>query len=247
MIDRFRHAAGLRGLTLGAALLFGVVIAGAAVAAADDSAEFSAANRLLFMSDQMANVGAPATLEYSYTRQGSENENYDDHVDLHVTQGSSDGKHVKIDFLSGDRHRYVPEVGNAHGNPVIMMFLQNDVSSIAERTGGSWRYFQRRVKFALQDASTVEDGTAEYDGKEVPVKRVRLQPFADEQRHRNDLAAEVDKRYTFTLSDDVPGGVLEMRSEIPPSADHDQKIVERLALRSVTHGSSSPKSDEPAS
>ncbi|MES1930195.1 hypothetical protein SADO_13108 [Salinisphaera dokdonensis CL-ES53] len=199
-------------------------------AGADD---FSQANRLLFMTDHMSNVETPAVLKYSFTRQGDKNDSFDDHVDLDVAKGEHVGKSVKVDFLSGDRHRHAPDVGNARGNPVIMMFLQNDVLSLAERTGGSWRYFQRRMKFAFEDEATVEEGKAEYDGHEVAVKRISLQPFKQEKAHREALGSETEKRYVITLSDEVPGGVLEMRSEIPPQNGASNKTVERLALKSA--------------
>lgn len=234
-----------RATRLALAIVGSLLLAGnmAAVAAeSPDTAateEFSQANRLLFMTDHLQNVATPALLEYSFSRTGDRNDSYEDHVDLEVANGSDtadNGKHVKVDFLSGDRHRYVPDVGNAHGNPVIMMFLQNDVSTLAERTGGSWRYFQKRVKVALEEDARVAEETASYDGQEVPVKRIYLQPFKNEEGHRQALAGEVNKRYVITLSDQVPGSVLEMRSETPNGEASGEDTVDRLALESVTRG-----------
>lgn len=233
-----RHTAGLL-----VALVAACAVVSSSHAAEDQAArsdEFSQANRLLFMTDHMRNVDVPAKLSYSFTRSGDANDSYEDHVDLDVAEGERDGKRVKVDFLTGDRHRYVPDVGNAHGNPVIMMFLQNEVSTLAERTGGSWRYFQRRMKFALEDDATVDEDKARYDGHEIKVQRVSMQPFIAEKAHRNALGKATEKRYVFTLSDEVPGGVLEMRSETPAQDETHEATVERLALESVKRATHDP-------
>lgn len=205
--------------------------------AAEDATQYSKANRLLFMTNHLDNIETPATLEYRFTRSGHADDAFEDSVRIKVTEGDdSTGKHVETYFFTGDRSRYTPDVDNATGNPVIMMFLQNEVSSIAERTGGNWRYFQKRIKLALQDATEVDTGTAVYNGEKVAVKRIRLQPFINEDTHRDALGAEIDKRYVFTLSEAVPGEVLEMKSVIPPSDAQQGEIVERLRLQDVSHG-----------
>lgn len=201
--------------------------------------DFSKANQLLFMTDHLHNVQTPARLQYEFVHRAGDEEGYEDRVELNIEDSHGNdnnaGKRVAVDFLSGDRHRYVPEIGDARGNPVIMMFLQNDVSTLAQRTGGSWRYFQRRVKFALEDTATVTQDTAPYEGKQVAVERIQLTPYANEQAHRDKLDAAVDRRYTFILSDAVPGGVLEIRAEVP--AENGQPaLLDRLTLaRSTTN------------
>ncbi len=208
--------------------------------------EFSPANHLLFMTDHLANVTPPTELKYSLTRTGDPNNNFDDHLDLKVERGTGDAKMVAVDFLSGDRHRYVPDVSNAHGNPAVMMFLQNDVVEMAQRTGGSWRYFQRRIKLALQNSANITNASATFDGHTVQTREVTIHPFADAKSHSDDIANEMDKRYVFTLSDEVPGGLLEIRSEVPSGRQDQQPIVERLMLSSVTTGKTSAPPGQPS-
>ncbi|GAB3684254.1 hypothetical protein [Salinisphaera aquimarina] len=195
--------------------------------------EYSQANHLLFMTNHLENVETPSKLEYSFSRRGDSNNSYDDKVDLTVESAPKQAKKVHIDFLSGDRNRYVPDVNNARGNPVIMMFLQNDVLEVAQRTGGSWRYFQRQIKFALQRDAKVEDGSAEYNGQSVDVKRISFKPFKGEKVHREDIGTEAEKQYVFTLSDDVPGGVLELRTETPATSGSNDMVVERVAFKKM--------------
>ena len=197
---------------------------------ATEQHDFSQANRLLFMTDHLQGVETPAVLEYAFAHREKDNDrDYDDRVTLNITDGAQAGKHVAIDFLSGERHRYMPDVDNARGNPVIMMFLQNDVSTLAQQTGGSWRYFQRRVKFALQDSASVTESTADYGGSEVAVQRIELEPYAEAQGHREKMAEAVKRHYSFVLSDAVPGGVLEMRASTP-TADGRGETLDRMTL-----------------
>ena len=199
----------------------------------ENDTTFSKANRLLFMTDHLQGLNTPARLEYKFVHQdgdtADDDTDYTDHVDLQIDEGEQNGKHVRVDFLSGDRHRYMPDIDNARGNPVIMMFLQNDVTELARRTGGSWRYFQRRVKFALEDAATVSRARATYDGEPIDVERIELTPYAGEQDHRDDVAQALARRYTFLLSDAVPGGVLELRAQTP-AADGRPAVSDRLTL-----------------
>ncbi|ERJ18484.1 hypothetical protein SSPSH_002565 [Salinisphaera shabanensis E1L3A] len=215
-------------------LLASLVVACTGVFAAPSSGEkpdddFSQANRLLFMTDHLQNLQPPATLDYEFSHRADDGESYDDRVVLDIEQGDGAGKQVAVDFLSGDRHRYVPDVGNARGNPIIMMFLQNDVSTLAQRTGGSWRYFQRQIKFALQDKAQVTQETARFDGNTVAVKRIQLLPYASEKTHREKMAGAAQRRYTFVLSDDVPGGVLEISAETP-AAQGQVASLDKLTL-----------------
>ncbi|ROO26748.1 hypothetical protein [Salinisphaera orenii] len=222
-----------------------VLAAGAPLAAADTNKdEFSKANQLLFMTDHFVGLQTPARLEYTFERTGSPENDFTDEVELKVAEGDEHGKKVETSFLTGDRHRYTPNVDAATGNPVIMMFLQNDVSSIAERSGGSWRYLQRRVKTALENSAQVTEEQAEYDGQKIAVERIRLKPFAGEEEHRGQLDDQVQKLYVFTLSDAVPGGVLEMRSEMPSPTENGGPLVERLSLASVSHDENRGQKDD---
>lgn len=244
MIKPLTHANGRKARLLCLFLVCALLAVSAPLAAADDpKGEFSKANQLLFMTNHFAGLETPTTLEYEFERRGSAENDFTDQVELKVTDGSEHGKNVETNFLTGDRHRYTPNVEAATGNPVIMMFLQNDISSIADRSGGSWRYLQRRVKTALQNTAKVSEEQAEYDGREIDVKRIRFNPFAREEDHRDQLDAQVQKRYVFTLSDAVPGGVLEMRSETPSNANGGDPLVERLSLASISHGESGGQKD----
>ncbi|MES1948808.1 hypothetical protein C84B14_15743 [Salinisphaera sp. C84B14] len=198
---------------------------------ASEQRDFSQANRLLFMTDHLNDVQTPATLAYAFAHREHEDSerDYDDRVLLNIDSSDQAGKHVAIDFLSDERHRYMPEVDNARGNPVIMMFLQNDVSTLAQQTGGSWRYFQRRVKFALQDSASVTEDIADYRGEQVAVQRIELEPYADERGHREKMADAVKRHYTFVLSDAVPGGVLELRASTP-AGDGRGETLDRMTL-----------------
>ncbi len=104
-----------------------------------------------------------------------------------------------------------------------------------QRTGGSWRYFQKRMKIALADAAAVEPVTLSVAGHRVEGTRVRITPFVG-GRYRKRFANLADKYYVFTLSEAVPGGIYRLRSVVPaddPSGP--PRIEEVLTFEELTH------------
>lgn len=207
-----------------------VICLGTGVARATDGSKtaFSDANHLLFMKDHLHNVQPPEMLKYAFTASGGPDD-FKDHINLAVRKSDDQGKSVKVDFFSGKRHRYVPEIDDAHGNPIVMVFLQHEVWELAMKTGGSWRYFQRQIKLALQNDANIQKSTASYKGRQVKVTRVSITPYASAQKHRDNLKNAVGARYTFVLSDEVPGGVLSMSSKTP-THDQNKPDVEKVML-----------------
>ncbi|MHB0777149.1 hypothetical protein [Halomonas sp. WWR20] len=192
---------------------------------------FSQANQLLFLNDHLSATDYPARYHYHFSRSGTPND-FEDEIVMEARNGDGQAKQVHLQYFSGERQQHVPDIDNARGNPIIMMFLQRDVAEMSELTGGNWRYFQRQIKLALENSANVEAVTLDYNGNQVTGQRITLQPFAEEREHRGQLASYLDKTYRFTLSDEVPGSVYEMQASVPAHAD-EQPVVEALRLDSV--------------
>ncbi|GAB2790435.1 hypothetical protein GCM10027040_15730 [Halomonas shantousis] len=231
-----RHALRRRPV-IGGFLAAGVIALALSVqsaVAADPPGEesFSQANRLLFMQDHLTGVDYPARYRYRFSKSGTLND-FDDEIVMEArdSDGSGQAKQVHLEYFSGERQKHVPDIDSARGNPVIMMFLQRDVAEMSELTGGNWRYFQRQIKLALENAADVEAVTLDYEGHPVAGQRITLQPFSDEREHRRELADYLDKTYRFTLSDAVPGSVYELETSTPQTSD--VPIVEQLVLEDI--------------
>ncbi|NIR61374.1 MAG: hypothetical protein GWO02_18690 [Gammaproteobacteria bacterium] len=220
---------------INALLLLLVLALPTAVGAAEEE-NVSRANELLFLTDHLANVSQPGTLRYEFHKEAREEKGFTDELDIRVTRINDDGsKHCEVDYFTGERERFFPPIDHATGNPVLLAFLQRDVRDMEQRTGGSWRYFQKRMKIALADAAAVEPVTLSVAGHRVEGTRVRITPFVG-GRYRKRFANLADKYYVFTLSEAVPGGIYRLRSVVPaddPSGP--PRIEEVLTFEELTH------------
>jgi len=183
--------------------------------AAQDGAEFSEANRLLFFTDHLEGVGPRSVLRYDFLKLLPLAESFEDTVELRVARpAKEDGATVQVRYLSGPRERKVPPIENATGNPILLLFLQREASEMAERSGGSARHFQNRIKAALEDNAELTPVSIELDGRQLEGTRIRIAPYLDDP-YRARFADEAGKVYDFTLSDDIPGTIYELRSAVP--------------------------------
>ncbi len=190
--------------------------------------DFSAAERLLFMTNQLAPLRPPTTLNYSFRKSGSMEEGFEDKVSIALSK-LPDGSCCSGvgEFLSGPRKLNLPEVPAAEGNPVILYFLEHDVREMQRLTKGSQYHFRKRIRMAVYDSAKVREASFAYRGKTVKGTEVEISPFlTDPNRPRYEKLAA--KQYLFMLSDAVPGGVYGIRTSISDAAQPAALIVEEL-------------------
>jgi hypothetical protein len=179
---------------------------------------FSRANTLLFRSDHLARVTAPARLLYDFRKTGTREDGFSDTVEVQFAEAlAEDGKRVEVNFFTGERARPVPAMTVYEGNPIVMLFLQREVNELARLTGGSWRHFQKQIKLALENDAEVTPVTVDLQGQSIPATRIRIAPYLKDPQRRQ-VEAFAETRYEFTLSDKVPGFVYAMRAVTPGSS-----------------------------
>jgi hypothetical protein len=183
-------------------------------AVAADPGSFSEAERLLFTQDHFKSLGAATRLDYEYRKRGLLEAEFTEPVQVAVSARTAQGRHdVKVQFLSGARHMDLQDVKDAEGNPVILYFLEREVREMHRLTGGSANYYRKRIRIALADNAQVKPVSLQVGGKNVPARDIFIAPYHDDPaRSRYERFAE--KTFHLTLSDDVPGCVVEMRNEL---------------------------------
>lgn len=217
-----RPAGRMRGVCLGAAVL-------AALACGTVRAQpVSPAEVLLFETDHLARVKAPATLVYEFRKVSNVEPAFTDNVQLDLSRNKGQ-LHAELHFLSGDRKRDLPGIDNAHGNPVLLGFLERDIAEMKRLTGGSVGYFRKRIRMALANGAQVKPERISYQGKTVDAKAVRIQPYLDDPLHAR-FENYVRKTYTFVISDQVPGGVYRLSTSLANAgADRPGTVVAHKA------------------
>ena len=215
--------------SVAAAVLCTALLAHGPSRAEEDKKDFSAAERLLFMSSQLRNVKAPATLGYSFRKSGSMEEGFTDKVGVALSP-SPDGSCClgKGSFLTGARALQMPELEGGEGNPVTMYFLERDVREMQRLTKGSQNYFRKRIRMAIYNAATVRDVSLSYKGKPVGGKEITIAPYADDPNGQR-FEKLVGKQYQFLLSDAVPGGVYSIRTRVD-GLDAKPLLIEEMLI-----------------
>ena len=185
----------------------------------------SKAETLLFMTNHLHDTKLPARLEYTFHKSGSLEDAFDDRVNVDV-QGKADNKIATTRFLSGPRAVAYPPVENAEGNPVILWFLDRDIKEMGRLTGGKSPYFQKRIRLALVDKAEVRPVTFSFGGKEVSGTEIKVSPYLDDPNKAKFGKVSTAKYYAFTLSDQVPGGVYQIRTVLPDEAGGGKPLID---------------------
>ena len=178
-------------------------------------AGFSEVNNALFDSAHLKNIKQPGTLHYIFKRHSFTGGDRTDKVDVVISNIRNTGRaDEKFNFFTGKYHRPYEPRTDQQGNGVFVMFLEYDVHEMNKDTGGEWRYFQRKIRWAFAAGGERKDIMIDYKGKKVPAKQYIIQPYVNDPRNsRYKLYAS--KYYIFTLSDAIPGEIYQVRTIVP--------------------------------
>jgi hypothetical protein len=195
--------------------------------------DFSPAETLLLMTDQLGKLKTPNTLTYAFARRGTLEAAFDDRVTLRVTRKPGSACcNADASFLSGERKVTLPPIDDAQGNPVILYFLEHDIREMKRITKGSTTYFRKRVRMAIYDGARIEPVQFMHAGQQVKGQQIVVAPYRDDP-NRARFENMVRKQYVFTLSDAVPGGVAAIRTLVPLATGADPLIGDSLVLEGV--------------
>ena len=196
--------------------------------------EISDAEKHVFMEDHLKNVVGATTLNYQFTKAGALEKGFEDQVSVSIKPTGA-GKNCHVDFLTGEHQfRQLQDViENATGNPVILAFLERDVSEMKRITKGQPNYYRKRIRMALAQNAEVKPVTIKFSGKELPGREIILTPYEDDPaRPRYEKFS--NKSYTITLSEEIPGGVYKLRSVMQGRANKDASTGKPMIEETLT-------------
>ncbi|PMS14285.1 hypothetical protein FNF07_05355 [Trinickia caryophylli] len=206
----------MSGAVCACAFVAGAPVALAASAASEpqSSPEITAAEHLIFTVEHLHGVAPRTELDYELVASG-EGAKANDVVRVLVTSPGN----AKSDAQVTDRSGAVtlPTEG-LPCNPVIIYFLERDISEMQALTGGQRRYFQKRLRIALAEGPKIATATSRIGGKSVQVRQIVVQPYLHDPNAQR-FTRYIGKRYTFEFADGLPGQVALIRTEIPGPND----------------------------
>jgi hypothetical protein len=224
-------------------LALGIVLSGASAglsAATDETAP--SAQSLLFDANYLLPLGAPSRLVYSYTTKTADpqyGKDVDDEVAMRLStsaEGNGSGeKDVVVDMFTGDRQRVVGPLMKVSGNPIIMMFLERDVSQMNMHIGGQAVYFRNIIRLAFREGARLEPVRFTWDGREVSGTKITIQPFINDPNGAR-MQLFRTKTYEFIASDAVPGGIYQMHSTVSEAAPPAIPAIDtKLTLKGIAY------------
>ncbi|NBU58935.1 MAG: hypothetical protein EBS23_04015 [Betaproteobacteria bacterium] len=206
--------------------------------------EITPAEQLVFLDEHLSNLKSATTLTYGFVKQGNMEKGFSDMVEENVAVDGK-GKTVKAKFLSGLNSKEFSPIEGANSNPVILHFLERDLSEMQRLTTGQPNYFRKRIRAALAEGPEIKSVKFNWNGKQVDAKSVSVEPYMSDPMVHDPARAAYKryrgKRYTFVLSDAVPGKVAEMRFTIPDLALAGEAAYEKPLLEEVLTLQSSKK------
>ena len=176
---------------------------------------FSEVNNELFDKAHLKNITQPGTLTYKYKKESFVEDSREDTIKVHVSNIRNTGRSdLSFDFFTNQYKRPYEHMENQRGNGVFVLFLEFDVHEMKRLTGGEWRYFQRKLRWALAAGAEKKQVDIDYNGKKVKGTQYIVQPYINDPKNaRYKLYAS--KYYIFTLSEDIPGEIYEVRTIVP--------------------------------
>jgi hypothetical protein len=222
-------------------LALGAVLLGSAAglsAATDETAP--SAQGLLFDATYLVPLQAPSRLVYSYVTKTIDKERFgkdlDDEVALRMSVSAAGGgeKDVFVDMFTGDQQRVLGPLNRVSGNPIIMMFLERDVSQMNMHVGGQPVYFRNVIRLAFREAAKLEPATIEWEGKQVNATKITIRPFINDNNGAR-MQLFRTKTYEFIVSDAVPGGIYQVHSTISGVENEPAAIDTKMTLKGISY------------
>lgn len=198
---------------------------------------FSEINNTIFDNAHLKNIKQEGTLNYVYKKEHFVDGPREDTIDLVLTNLRNTGrKDTHIEFFTGKYNRPYQDRENQKGNSIVVFFLEFDVRELAKTINSArperWHYLQKKVKWQLARGANKQDIEINYNGKLVAGEQYTIRPYINDPK-KADFPLYANKYYIFTLSEEIPGGIYQVRT-IVPDGDEWQEGDEALIDESVT-------------
>ncbi len=176
---------------------------------------FSDVNNQLFDKAHLKNITVPGTLHYKYKKESFVDGAREDTIDVIVTNVRNTGrKDTEFKFFTGDDNRPYMDRDNQQGNGVFVLYLEFDIHEMERLTGGDWPYFQRKIRWALAKGADTQEVEIDYQGGKIKGIQYTVQPYINDPKNAR-YSLYAGKYYIFTLSEDIPGEIYQVRTIVP--------------------------------
>lgn len=196
--------------------------------------DLNKAQKLFFYKDHLAGIPKGSRLDYGFKSSTKGADSFTDSIEVKVADVTGEGRRdLEFNFLSGEHHIDFTSAKAYTGNPVIIHFLERDISQMARDTDGSNGFFRNRIRDSFKHPLTARDIRFEFDGKSLHGTEIIVTPFV-KNRYAEHFALYVNKRYEFIFSDQIPGGIYRIHTQVPGEDGKSVLIDEEMIFKKIT-------------
>lgn len=189
----------------------------------------------VFDAGLMRKVQEPSRLRYRYEISGiTLAQPFTSPVTMEVREVRGDGeKSVFFDMFEGPNRRQFGPMAVREQNPLIIVFLQRDVSQMANLTGGAANYFQQQIRKAFAEPAQSAAVEVELAGRKLAATKLTIRPFRDDPNIAR-FPQFRDKAYEFIVAKEVPGGLYRIASRTPDIKDGRIILEESMTFQEIS-------------
>ena len=174
----------------------------------------------VFGAGLMDEVRQPTILHYRYEMHGKDvDPPIASQVEVDVREVAADGaKQVYVDLFDGANRRQLGPIAARDQNPLVLVFLQRDVSRMASLTGGAAGYYQQQIRRSFNAEAETTPVEVTVGDRKLAGTRVAIHPFRDDPNIARFPQFRA-KTYEFVVAEGVPGGLYQLVSRVPDAED----------------------------
>ena len=208
---------------------------------------FSDINNDLFDKPHMKNIKKAGRLNYLFTsNHGSTS--IKDTARIDITNIRDDFRtDQKYFFFTKKNNKPFSDRTNMLGNGIFMLFLEWDIHDLERNTEGSWRHFQRRIRWAMAENPKKTEIEIDYQGKKIKGFQYTIQPYVNDKKSTR-YGDYANRYYIFKFSDEIPGTIYQIRTITPKTKTWKEgdKVIADAQLTFTNFELNTPKQDKQA-
>lgn len=173
----------------------------------------------LFFEGALREVPPGTAIVYGHIREGTRADPNtqliaDGEIEVRLRLDATGAREAQVAMSSGGQLRELNPFPASTGNPLLMVFLESSLRSMAAITGGSQFYIRNRMKDALFRGGELSDVSVVFKDEVIAAEQIVFRPFS-EDKNRDRMGDFADLELRFVLSDQAPGGFILFSASTP--------------------------------
>lgn len=182
------------------------------------------ASERVFSRAALEQVKTDQLVVYTHKRTGEMKPLDNGEIRVGLELGEDGARQAVVTMGESGQLRPVSKWPASSGNPILPIFLESALRSMAEATGGSQFYIRNRIKEALGTAGEMKQVSLDVDGRTIPATEITFSPFTRD-KNRARMGGFADLKLVFVVSEALPGDVVRFVAETGAEGPYKEEIT----------------------